>query len=321
MTVKNETIMQITVPTPFAVGDVHLYLIKGETLSLIDAGVKTKEAWEVLTEQLRSFGYYPKDIEQIILTHHHPDHIGLVDQFPRVKDIFGHKNNDHWLQREEAYFIKYEQFFANLYESCGVPATYQTFLKTLRSPLRYAGKGELSGYLEEGDYLPGHEEWHVLETPGHAQSHLSFYKDSDGSLLAGDHLLHHISSNPLLEPPEGDQLHRPRPLLQYRTAMIKCLDYDISTVFPGHGPIFSEVKPLIQKRLEKQEQRAIKVLEFIKEASLTPFEICMLLFPKHIDKEFGLTMSETIGQLDFLEDRDLVRTTEKDGVWRYAAKA
>ncbi|MDC3414473.1 MBL fold metallo-hydrolase [Aquibacillus sp. 3ASR75-11] len=317
MTVKNKMIHQLTVPTPFPVGDVHLYLLEGDMLTIVDAGVKTKEAWEALLVQLKEIGYTPADVEQVILTHHHPDHIGLVDQFPKVKGIYGHTNNDYWLTRDEAFFQRYQTFFEELYERSGVPDSYKKFLQTLRAPLKFAGEGKLSGCLVEGDFLPGHADWSVIETPGHAQSHLSFFRESDGVLLAGDHLLHHISSNPLLEPPIDPSNERPKPLLQYRDAMKKCLQYDITTVYPGHGPYFSDVRNLIDIRLEKQEQRAGKVLSFLKEGGLTAFQVCALLFQKQMDKEFGLTMSETIGQLDYLEDQQKIRKEIEYGVWKY----
>lgn len=65
-------IAQLTIPTPFVVGDVHVYVIKGEKLTLVDTGPKTKEAWLSLEGQLKELGIVPEDIKQIVLTHHHP---------------------------------------------------------------------------------------------------------------------------------------------------------------------------------------------------------------------------------------------------------
>src|SRR5690625_484251 len=109
MKVLDKTISQLTLPTPFAIGDTHTYLLKGDILTLVDAGVKTKEAWEALKSQLKELGYYPNDIEQIILTHHHPDHIGLVEQFPRAEHVVAHKNVDLWLTRNESFFRSEER--------------------------------------------------------------------------------------------------------------------------------------------------------------------------------------------------------------------
>ncbi|MUK87202.1 MBL fold metallo-hydrolase [Ornithinibacillus sp. L9] len=319
MNVLDKTISQITVPTPFAVGDTHVYILKGDTLSLIDAGVKTTEAWEAFTIQLKELGYYPNDIEQIILTHHHPDHIGLVENFPRAKRMIAHKNVDLWLTRDESFFNHYEQFFRELFQMSGVPKEYHGFLDKLRRPLLFAGTGKLTDIITEGDALPGHDEWKVIETKGHAQSHLSFIREEDGSFIGGDHLLSHISSNPLLEPPLHFGQARPKPMLQYRNNLQKCLSLGITKVYPGHGEMFSNINDLVPARLVKQEQRARKVLTLLREYSQTAFQICQQIFPKQYEKQLDLTMSETIGQLDYLENENLISKTNEDGVIYYHA--
>ena len=75
----DEKIMKMVLPTPFSVGDVNVYLVKGDSLTLVDAGVKTEVAWETFKQQLKEVGYEPRDIEQVVLTHHHPDHVGLLE--------------------------------------------------------------------------------------------------------------------------------------------------------------------------------------------------------------------------------------------------
>ncbi|MRG86494.1 MBL fold metallo-hydrolase [Salinibacillus xinjiangensis] len=298
---KTENVFQLTVPTPYPVGDVHMYVLKGDTLSLIDAGVNTAEAWEGIKDQLKAIGYQVTDIEQLILTHHHPDHIGLVDRFDHVENIYGHQLVQPWLTHDQAYFNRYQQFFEQLYEDCGVPDQFRALLKSLIVEKYLSGKSSLTDFLKEGDALPGHEDWQVLETPGHAQSHLSFYHSGHHSLLAGDHVLAHISSNPLLEPPSQEGESRPKPLLQYRDSMTKLLNYEIDQVYPGHGELFHRVNHLIRDRIKKQEARAEKVYRFLAEGPLTAYETCQRLFPKQYKTQFGLTMSETIGQLDYLE--------------------
>lgn len=307
MQILKDTIHQLTVPTPYAVGDVHLYLLVGEQVTLIDAGVKTDEAWESLKQQLNEMGYKPEDISQVVLTHHHPDHMGLVNHFPNVTLVAGHPKLRPWLERDEAYFQYYEEFFRQMYEESGVPEKYYALLKGLRKPLKWTAQSSLNHTLTEGDSIPGHEEWKTIETPGHAQSHISFLRSSDSAMIAGDHLLHHISSNPLLEPPLNREEERPRPLLQYRQSMEKLLDYSIGMVYPGHGNTFEGAHELIQKRLRKQEERAEKVRLMFKEGPMTAYEVCTKLFPKHIESQFGLTMSETIGQLDYLESTNQIK--------------
>ncbi|WP_181350015.1 MBL fold metallo-hydrolase [Thalassobacillus sp. CUG 92003] len=309
MTMVKQRIHQLTVPTPFAVGDVHIYLLEGDALTLIDAGVETEEAWSVFCEQLKEIGYTPEEIEHVVLTHHHPDHMGLIDRFSRAHTLAAHPRVEPWLSRDEGFFQRYERFFEALYEQSGVPDRYKRFLKGLRKPLAYSSPGEMTHYLREGDTLPGHEKWRVIETPGHAQSHISFYHNESGELLAGDHLLEHISPNPLLEPPLKSGDKRPRPLLDYRHSLKKLKDYNLTTIYPGHGNTFTYSDTLIHSRLKKQEERAEKVRQLLLAGSMTAFEVCEQLFPKHIDSQFGLTMSETIGQLDYLQSLDLVSSS------------
>ncbi|MFC4558735.1 MBL fold metallo-hydrolase [Virgibacillus kekensis] len=320
MKLLDKTISQMTMPTPFPVGDVHVYLLKGDTLSLVDAGVKTKEAWEALTIQLNELGYGPEDIEQVILTHHHPDHMGLVDKFPRLKDIVAHQDVDLWLRRDPVYFEHYEQFFYEFFLQCGIPSEFLAELNKLKTPLKYIGEGHLTGIIQEGHTLPGHEEWRVIETAGHAQSHLSFLREQDGAFIGGDHLLEHISPNPLLEPPRIGETSRSKPMLQYRKNLLKCLDLDIRKVFPGHGKIFTDTAGMIPVRLEKQEQRAGKVHSLLEAKPQTVFELCRQIFPRQYEKQLDLTISETVGQLDFLEDENRVEKTLRDGVFYYHAK-
>ncbi|GGF08693.1 hydrolase [Halobacillus andaensis] len=302
-----DTIHQITMPTPYAVGDVHAYLLEGDMLTLIDAGVKTEEAWQAMKGELKKLDVTPNDIEQIVLTHHHPDHMGLVENFPHLKSVAGHPLVRPWYEQDEAFFIRYEDFFQQMYTESGVPEEFFYLLKNLRKPLKWTSSGKLKEELVEGDVLTGHPEWKVIETPGHAQSHISLYRESDQSLIGGDHLLAHISSNPLLEPPKAASKPRPRPLLQYRDSMKKLLHYHVDTVYPGHGEVFLEMDALITQRLKSQEVRAAKVLSMLQGGEMTAYQVCEKLFPRHLQSQFGLTMSETIGQLDYLEDTNQIR--------------
>jgi glyoxylase-like metal-dependent hydrolase (beta-lactamase superfamily II) len=315
----NEHIYRIVVPTPFPVGNVNMYLIKGDSLTLIDAGVKTEEAWRSFQQQLRQIGYTPSDIDQVVITHHHPDHVGLLDYLPDTIPVIGHQKADRWLRQDETFFQQHQRFFEQFLLECGVDRLFLAELPNLRGSLRYACHRPLTATVKEGDLLPGLPHWKVIETPGHAQSHVVFYRETDGAMIGGDHLLLHISPNPLMEPPFPGETERPKPLLQYNASLLKMRNYDISFVMTGHGEDVTDVSALIEKRLRKQRERAEQVLDMLKQRPHTVFEVCQKLFPTVYQQEFILTMSETIGQLDYLEENGAVRKTKVNDYYIYEA--
>ncbi|WP_067728161.1 MBL fold metallo-hydrolase [Oceanobacillus damuensis] len=320
MKIIDENIIQLTLPTPFAVGDVHVYLMKGDTLTLIDAGAKTIQAKDSFVHQLKKIGYGLMDIEQIVLTHHHPDHTGLIEEFPRLKHIMAHQEVDLWLTMNSPFLRNNEKFFEGFFILNGVPEKFHPAINEMTDDFEYGGRGSLSGMLKENDTIPAHPDWRVIETKGHAQTHLSFVRDSDGLIIGGDHLIKHISPNPMIEAPIIEGEERQRPMLDYRDSLKKCSNLELTSVLPGHGEIFSGINELISKRLVSQEKRAEKVYRLIKSNSLTPYEICTQLFPKYYEKQINLTMSETIGQLDYLLDEKLIDYSIEDGILIYYAK-
>src|SRR3712207_5959122 len=71
-------IHRLAIPTPFAVGRVNLYLIEDDPLTLVDAGPNSGTSLDELETQLRGLGRSIEDIERVVITHQHIDHIGLV---------------------------------------------------------------------------------------------------------------------------------------------------------------------------------------------------------------------------------------------------
>ncbi|KUP06315.1 beta-lactamase [Bacillus coahuilensis m2-6] len=303
----NLGVAKIVIPTPFAVGDVNAYLIKGDALTLLDAGPNTPEAKEAIQAGLKELGLRLDDVEQIILTHHHPDHAGGLEFFSKDIPIYGHKYNNLLLHRTDEFYTKHKAFYEGLYSRFGLPPEWLPFLDRIKGPLKFmTDNRQLTGIIGEGDALPGLAGWVAIETLGHAQSHLSFYQEQEQTLLAGDHLIKTISSNPIIELPfEG--VERPKSLLQYNESMKKLLPYDIKLAYSGHGIEMSNVHSLIEHRLERQHVRAMKVKEMIKDYPRSVFEVCQSLFPEVYKKELWLTISETIGQLDYLESIGEVR--------------
>lgn len=309
-------ITKIITPTPFAVGDVNCFLLKGDTLTLVDAATKTPEAREVLQMKLKEMGYTFHDIEQVFVTHHHPDHCGLVEQFDRA-EILGHPYLNYWLSRDAEFLDRHDRFYEQSLLEEGVPDEYSKWLQRFRRSVDMMGDRPVDRIMNEGDDLPGHPGWKIQESLGHAQSHLSLFNEQQGILIGGDLLLEKVSSNPLIEPPLKKEQGRPKSLLQYNASLKRLLDLPVSLVYGGHGGEIMNAHELITERLAKQHDRAMKVLAMLDE-SKTVYDVTKLLFPAVYEKELGLTLSETIGQLDYLVANEFIsETTESVGVHHY----
>lgn len=298
----NKNIAKITLPTPFSVGDVNVYLVKGDALTLIDTGVNTEESKEVLSYRLSELGLKIKDIEQVILTHHHPDHASALGFFEQNIPVYGHQNNQRWLDWNDEFNQLHDRFFLDYARIFWVAEELREKLIDYREENKFFVNRKLSGFLSEGDQLPGLPGWTAIETLGHAQSHLSFFREKDGVLIGGDQLIAKVSPNPIMEPPLHPNDERLRPLLQYNQSLKKLLEMPISKVYSGHGAEIENVNERIDFQMTRQHKRAMQVKNMLEESPLTAFEVCQRLFPKVYRNEIGLTMSETIGQLDYLMD-------------------
>ncbi len=320
MTEWRDGIAKIVLPTPFPVGDVNVYVVMGERLTLIDVGPNTNEALQVLQEQLSTLGIKLSDIEQVILTHDHPDHAGLLDQFSPELDVYGHVHNERWLNRTETFYHEYDSFYKEVFSECGVPDKYyEPFIAGMKHMLLFSCHRSLTGTLLEGEAPLGLSEWTVIETPGHAQSQIGLLRQKDGVFIGGDLLLAHISANPLLEPPLPGETNRPKPQLQVNHSLQKLLTLPIRLLYTGHGEEVTDVAGLVEKRLTHQVERAEQVYEWLRHESMTLFDICQRLFPAVYKKQLGLTLSESIAQIDYLEDVGKIHATKVDGTFIYKA--
>jgi len=314
-------VYQIEVPTPFGVGPVNVYLIAGSRLTLVDVGPLTDDAWAALRNGVEQTGHRLEEVEQVVLTHHHVDHCGLL---ARVKQLSGARIYAHplavpYVEQDETFMAFHDQFFRELYRESGVPAEKLHIIQKFhRKMMTFSEKASIDGLLKHEQLLPGLPEWQVLYTPGHSQSHLSLYRKSDRVMIAGDHMIRHISSNAFIEPPRDRTRMRPLTLVQYRTALQMCADMEIDLILAGHGTPVRNHRELITQRLQKNWERTDGLRRFLRDGEKTAYELTALLFPTIYERELPLALSETIGHLDLLMILHQLDVREKEGVLYYS---
>ncbi len=324
----HETVLRglyaISLPTPFPVGDVFAYLALGSDaspLTLIDCGVRTEAARAALKEGLAACGVAFRDIERLILTHHHTDHIGLAAEIVAESDaqVLTHRQTVAWLEQPEATRRAFDAYLMLLYREGGVPEPVIEGIQRVSAYLgSFAQPVAVDDELAEGDTLDLlSRQWQVYHTPGHAGDLLCFYQSETRILLSSDHLLGAISSNPLLEPPEQPNAPRPQRLLDYLRELQRIAHLEVRIAYPGHGEPVTHVPQLVEARLAMHSQRAEKLRALCAEQPRTLYALVRAMFPRLREPEMFLAISEVLGHLDLLvrDGKAAAEVSEGVAIW------
>jgi len=308
----------ISLPTPFPVGDVNVYLVEGTPLTLIDCGVNGEESWQALENGIAALGYKVSDIQRLIITHHHTDHLGAAAQVVKESgaEVWAHPLAVRWLEKPRDARLELRRFTDMLYRDGGIPQPQidtmnqvAQYLESLATPVRVTMTVDEGELLEMMDTV-----WQVYHTPGHAGDLICFYQPDSKVLLSSDHLLRDVSSNPLIEGPDHPGDPRPKRLVDYIREMKRIGTLDIQVAYAGHGDPILEVRKLIDSRLEFHEKRANKLMEILRSQPRTLYELGQIMFPRVRETELFLVISEVLGHIDVLEQRGQVVPQRYNGV-------
>lgn len=319
----------LRIPTPFAVGEVWCYLILDEKTVLVDCGHQHESAMQHLVRGLQTAGRDVSEIDEIWLTHGHPDHFGQASVLAGISGatVYGHR-------KERANFAGNDdrERFAAFFREEGIPreqirlmVSQLDWLQQYQQPIR-------PEWVEEGDTLTaGKLGFRVKHAPGHAPGHLVYHlvenragrdgePGNDGSgeglLFGGDVLLEHISTNALInfDPDSGE---RNRSLLQYRDSLRWMRERE-GTVLPGHGKFIPSAADVADHHLREQEQRYGEITALLGEEAISLHELAGRMFPDAVGKgNVFLALSEVLGYLDWGRRREEIVRQASGGNTRY----
>jgi glyoxylase-like metal-dependent hydrolase (beta-lactamase superfamily II) len=154
----------------------------------------------------------------------------------------------------------------------------------------------------------------VHHRPGHSPSDTVFHDRERRILIAADHLLKHISSNPLITRPLDGSEERPQALVADIESLHKTRDMDVDLVLPGHGEPITDHRALIDERLALHKRRSEKIHRLIVERPRSAYELAQALWGNVAVTQAYLTLSEVLGHVDVLVNAGRVREVTRDGV-------
>jgi glyoxylase-like metal-dependent hydrolase (beta-lactamase superfamily II) len=318
----------LRMPLPFALNHINLWLledqygdIRAPGWTVVDCGVAT-EATRAGWESIIQTGLVGLPVQRVLVTHCHPDHVGLAD----------------WLcQRFQAplWMTAGEYAFARMMAaalpgadgSAGVPHFQR---HGLRDPAMLAQFKERNSYypsmvpavphaycrLHDGQMLTiGKQRWRVITGFGHSPEHASLYNDEGKVLIAGDMVLPRISTNVSVFAIEPEA----NPLQLYLDSLARFADLPEDTlVLPAHGKPFRGLHTRIRQLREHHIERLAEVMQACVEWQCAA-DIVPLMFRRPLDAhQLTFALGEALAHLHKLwADGIVQRETGTDGIVRF----
>ena len=316
-------IKQLRIPTPFAVGRVNCYLLTDDPLTLVDTGPNSGKALDELEHQLAEHGHSIEDLERVILTHQHIDHLGLVEIIA-ARSGAEVATIDAAVPFVESFGDRAEeddQEAASLMLRHGIPEDVVFALQSVSRSFRgWGSKPKIDLPLRDGEVLEmGDRRLEVQHRPGHSPSDTVFWDADRRILIAADHLIAHISSNPLITRPLDGSGERTQALVSYIASLRKTRELPAEIVLSGHGEAITDHAALIDKRFAGYERRAERIEALIGEQPRTGYELAQALWGNVAVTQAFLTLSEVVGHVDLLMNAGRVREVDDGDVTRYEA--
>jgi len=273
-------VFPIGIPNPMFEGEINMYVIAGDPLTVIDTGIGTPEALAAVEAGLAARGLSVDAIGQIVLTHKHADHIGLARDLHDRSGAMVYVHTDDW------------EGVANLDERHGefVPLVVER-LRAFHTPesdiealTKFLGHGKRfarevpAQRLHDGDLLSvSGVPLEVIHTPGHTQG--SICLSYGNYLFSGDHVLPTISPNI-----GAGELRRRGMMTRFMQSLDRIAEYQTDEVIalPGHGRPFSNVAERAAQLKAHHLQREEAILNILRadKQPMTVFEVARAMWPK-----------------------------------------
>jgi glyoxylase-like metal-dependent hydrolase (beta-lactamase superfamily II) len=314
----------MAIPTPFAVGRVNAYLIEDEPLTLVDTGPNSGTSFDELRRGVEALGHSLEQIELVIVTHQHIDHLGLVPLVVAASgaEVAAIDVAVPYLENFSSEAEADDEFASRIMLRNGIPGDVVAALQSVSRAFRaWGARVEVTRPLRDGEQLALRDRaLHVHHRPGHSPTDTIFHDRERQMLIAGDHLIAHISSNPLITRPRDGTTERPQALVHYLESLALTRELDVELLLPGHGEPVTDHRALIDQRFALHRRRSEKLHRLLAEESRSAYELAQALWGNIAVTQAYLTLSEVLGHLDLLANDDRVHEEERGDVTVWVAR-
>lgn len=319
-----EGVFWLRFPLPFALDHINLWLLEdNHGWVIVDTGLgvrRSREIWQqLLAEQLDG-----KPVTRVIVTHYHPDHLGMAGWLQQQCDVPVIMSRGEWqlatsiCNASDAQTIERFKGFLGSHGLQGEDLA------------KVAGKGngfrrvvmplpERPEFVGEGDTLSINGElWRVYIGRGHAPEHLCLYRSTDRVLLSGDQVLPTISSNLMVRPTEPDA----NPVTAFVDSLTVIRDAlpEDTLVLPAHGLPFRGLRTRINALVDHHAEQLDQVQTACRDQPHSAHDMLPVMFKRQLDvQQMMFAMGESIAHLNCLLEQGRVQREQHDGLWLFAA--
>jgi len=299
---------------------VNAFLIQGEYNTLIDCGEKTEASWAALEEGLKQYGITVSDIDKVVITHAHVDHIGMARRIAEKSGAKIHVSDlvYDWAVNLEHEWASRNEVMKNTFSDQLTQEQKDTFIPIFKSffgqvtkhwdPLEdehvevfeHSSKIDLSGEI-----------YHSIHCPGHTFTQTCFYNETNADFLSADMLLR-ITPTCVIEYDTGNKGKRNKSMPQLIASFNKLRAMEIGNIYPGHYEIMDNHIALIDRQIERINMRKNQVLDLIRSGTNRYFDLFNALYSGRLNFP-GLVM--VLGYLDSLEaEKRIKNILTQDGI-------
>ena len=313
-----EDIWLIRLPLPWPLAIVNVFLLRREDgYVLIDTGLKTEDSLSALEEALGELGLQWSSIQEIVISHMHPDHVGAAAEIRRRSGapVRMHPVEAALVAPRDGsdFFVKTEAYLSEN----GVPEEHIVRMKKgARAVANDMERFVPDLEINEGDELSYEGgRFEVLVTPGHSPALLSFYNADARVLISTDALLERITPHIGVHPFYGGD-----PLSEYLESLGRLGGLAVERILPSHGNPFGGHAERIEAVEQHHARRLDKIHGVVEGDELHAYAVAGVVWGEDrslIDRRFA--MAEALSHLEYLRRNGRVERSQPDGVAYWSA--